>query len=404
MGVFEFHGRADVAGVEGFDGVALGTIDGEQLADAFGAAAGGVGEFGAGGHVAAVNPEEREIAHVGFVHGFEDEGNGFRVIEGDADGVAGRVGGIDGGAVHRGGAVLGDEVHEAGDADILEGGGAEKRGEDVFLDGFVDVGAQFVLAEGVVVGEVLVEQGVVGFGDILDELAVEGLDLFAVFALGGGFGEFAAGVVGVGDDLAAHDVEDAAEAGAGVERDGHGKDTGPEMFAGISEDLVEAGVFLVEHVDDEEARDAVVGGGFPDPVGADLDTMGGIGDDEGEISDAEGAEGFGDEVIVARAVDDVEFFPQPLGAKHGGMDGYLVGLFVGVEVGDGGAGFDAADAADMPGAGEHGFAEDGLAAGGVAGDGEVADVGSVVILHGVGSRLGGKRGERSAARPQRGGR
>ena len=52
------------------------------------------------------------------------------------------------------------------------------------------------------------------------------------------------------------------------------------MFAGVGEDLVEAGVFLVEHVDDEEARDAVMGGGFPDPVGADLDAMGGIGDNE----------------------------------------------------------------------------------------------------------------------------
>ena len=47
------------------------------------------------------------------------------------------------------------------------------------------MGAQFVLAEGVVVGGVLVEQGVVGFGDIFDELAVEGLDLFAVFASAG---------------------------------------------------------------------------------------------------------------------------------------------------------------------------------------------------------------------------
>ena len=46
-----------------------------------------------------------------------------------------------------------------------------------FLHGIVDMGAQFLLAERVVVGEILVEQGVVGFGDILDELAVQGLDL-----------------------------------------------------------------------------------------------------------------------------------------------------------------------------------------------------------------------------------
>ena len=109
------------------------------------------------------------------------------------------------------------------------------------------------------------------------------------------------------------------------------------MIARVVEDLVEVRMLLVEHVDDQELRDAVVGGGLPDPVGADFHAVGGIGDDEREVRHAQGAERFGDEVRVARAVDDIEFFPQPFRAQQGGMDGDLVLLFVGVEVGDGGA-------------------------------------------------------------------
>jgi hypothetical protein len=92
-----------------------------------------------------------------------------------------------------------------------------------------------------------------------------------------------------------------------------------------------------------------LGGVFPDLVGADADAVEGVDDDEGEVADAQGAEAFADEIEVTRGIDDVELLVEPFGMEEGGVDGDLAVFFVGVIIGEGGAGGDAAEAVDDAG-------------------------------------------------------
>ena len=99
------------------------------------------------------------------------------------------------------------------------------------------------------------------------------------------------------------------------------------------------------------------------------------------ITDAQGAEPFADEVGVARRIEDVELFAEPLGVEQRAVHRDLVLLFAGVVVGRGRAGSDVAHAADAPGAGKHGFGEHCLAGGRVSQDGEAAQIGGSVLFH-----------------------
>ncbi|MFM1943498.1 MAG: hypothetical protein RI897_2480 [Verrucomicrobiota bacterium] len=68
--------------------------------------------------------------------------------------------GIEGGhgfAVDGGGSVFGDEVHEAGDADVCFGGGSEQGDDDLLLDCGMDASAHFFLGEAALFEEFLQE-------------------------------------------------------------------------------------------------------------------------------------------------------------------------------------------------------------------------------------------------------
>ena len=73
--------------------------------------------------------------------------------------------------------VLGDDVEQAGDADVLLGGDAEDRDELAGLECAVHTGAELVLAEGAALVEELGHRGVVALGDELDDLFVQLLHL-----------------------------------------------------------------------------------------------------------------------------------------------------------------------------------------------------------------------------------
>ena len=85
----------------------------------------------------------------------------------------------------------------------------------------------------------------------------------------GRFGEFAALVGRVGDDLAAQHVQHLVEAGAGIDRHGQREHALAEVLADLRQRLVEIRLLLVERVDDDHLRDAVLRGVFPDRVRAD---------------------------------------------------------------------------------------------------------------------------------------
>ncbi len=211
---------------------------------------------------------------------------------------------------------------------------------------------------------------------------MQGGDLILPLAGGGDLGEFApaAGDI-VSDDLVAQHVQHLVEAGAGIDRDVHGKDAGAKMLAGGSQDLVEIRIDFVQGIDDQNLGDAEIRGVIPDPLGADADAVLGMDDDQGKIGHAQRAEGLADEIQVAGGVDDVELLAHPFGVEQGGLDGDVPLLFADVIVGNGAAVGDAAHAADDAAASQHGFAQHGFAAGSMADDGEVADVGWRVCLH-----------------------
>lgn len=373
VGILEFDGGADVAGVQGFDGDAILAIEGVDLSEAFGGFAVAVEEVLADAGGAGVEAEEREFAELGFAHCLEHVEDGIGVVEGDADGVVIGVEGIDFGAIHGRGTVFGDKIHETGDADIGFGRGAEDGDEGLFLDGLMDTGAHFVFGEAAL-GEELFEEGIVGFGDVFDQLGMELRDASFMVAGGGCLGVFAGAIGLVSNEFAAHDIEDLVEAGAGVDWDGEGEGAVAEPGADQLEGCVEVDVFFIEAIDGDDLGDAVLGGIFPDLIGADPDAVEGIDDDEGEVGDPEGAEAFADEIEVTGCIDDIEFFIEPLGVEEGGVDGDFAILFVGVIIGDGGAGGDGAEAIDGAAASEHAFAEHGLASGSMADDGEVTDI------------------------------
>ena len=97
------------------------------------------------------------------------------------------------------------------------------------------------------------------------------------------------------------------EAGSGIDGDGQREDLLAEVGAARFQAFVEIGMFLVQAVDRDHLRDAVVGGILPDLIGSDADPVAGIDHDEGEITDADGSEALGDEVHIPRGIDDVEF-------------------------------------------------------------------------------------------------
>src|SRR5581483_2452508 len=88
-----------------------------------------------------------------------------------------------------------------------------------------------------------------------------------------------------------------------------------------------------------------------------------------------------EEVAHAGRVDEVDLLLVPLGVGEAGRERVLAGDFFLVEVGDGGAFVDFAEAVHHAGIGEDGGGELRFSRTAVTDDGDVADAGGVVDLH-----------------------
>ena len=111
-------------------------------------------------------------------HRLEDVGHGFGAVERHLGLVAVGVNRRHILAVHGRGAVFGDEIHQPRDADVFFRRDGEEGDEQFLLHGGMDAGAEFLLRQAALL-EILVHQRVVGFGDVLDEFAVQRFDPFA---------------------------------------------------------------------------------------------------------------------------------------------------------------------------------------------------------------------------------
>ena len=282
--------------------------------------------------------------------------------------------------IHRRRTVFGDEVHEAGDADVRFGGGAKQRDERLLLHRRVNAGAQFVLTQAALIEE-LFEQRIIGLGDEFDQLFVELADFVRPSGGRWRFLKFAAEVLLISDDLAAHDIQDGIETRARVDRPVHRENALAEMFAALRQHFLEVRLLLVHGIDHNHLRDAVLRGVAPDLVGSHAHAVVGVDHDQCEIAHPQRAQALADKIEVTGSVNDVEFLPQPLRVQQGGVDGNLALLLADVVIGDGRTLGDAAHSVDDATAYEHSLAQHRFAGRRVADDGEVSNVTGLECLH-----------------------
>ena len=105
----------------------------------------------------------------------------------------------------------------------------------------------------------------------------------------------------VGDRRVGKQVGDPAEVGLAADRQLERSDAGAEPLAQLVERPLEVGAFAVELVDEDQPRDAELGGDAARHLGLHLDALDRAHDEHGEVGHGERRLDLGDEVGVARA-------------------------------------------------------------------------------------------------------
>ena len=135
----------------------------------------------------------------------------------------------------------------------------------------------------------------------------------------------------------------------------------------------EVGALAVEHVHEDQARDAELGRALPEPLGRDLDAHHGVDDEDGGLAHAQRAERVGDERGLAGRVDQVDLDVAPLEGGQRRRDRHPARLLVLVGVRDGRAVGHVAEAGDRPRLEQERLVQRGLAAATVADERHVAN-------------------------------
>ena len=256
--------------------------------------------------------------------------------------------------------------------EVLRRDGAADREELAACDALLERSRDLVRVE-LLALEVALHQALVDLHDLVEEL-------LAVF-----LGESRHRVGdrdGVGLLLAARrhvrahveHVDDALELVLRADRDVHGDASRRELLLDLTERAEEVGPLTVEHVHDEEAREAEVLRELLHARGPDLEAHHAGDDDERALDDAERAARLTLERRVARAVDEVELPVLPARVGERQRDRQLALLLVLVRVGDGRAGLDRPEPVDLPCLVEQCLDEGRLARPAVPDDGDVADL------------------------------
>ncbi len=378
--VLELDHGADVPGAKRGNAGAGLAVENVDLANLLGAPAVGIVEFAAELDGTRIDAEEREFAELGFALGLEDEENGVGVGQGDFDLLAFGIGGLGRGPVQRGGTVFGDEIQEAGNADVVFRRGHEQGNEDLLLKGRVQPGPHFLVRQSAL-GEELLHQGVVGLGDEFDELAVQHLGPLGQGPGGGDLGELAGLVAGVSQDGIALDVEDLGEARPRVGGDGQREDTPAVVLAELGQRLLEIGFFLVEPIDHDHLGNAQFGGVLPHRVGAHADPVIGVNDHDRQVADPQRPQTLADKIGIPRAIEHIDFPALPIEVHQRRQDGDLALLFALMIVRYGGTCGNAAEPVDDARAGQHGLAEHGLAGRSMAYERNVANFARLIVFH-----------------------
>ena len=147
MGVLQFDEGPDFSRAQVVGCFALLSVGEEDLTNSFAIAGGGIHQGVPRFELARVDAEKGEGSDMLFDQGFENEDDGLCTFHVDLDGVTGRRFAVDGFAIKWRGAKLGDEIHQAPDADIVVCTRAEKWSEGLALNGLVQMFAKFVFTQ-----------------------------------------------------------------------------------------------------------------------------------------------------------------------------------------------------------------------------------------------------------------
>src|SRR6476661_7352776 len=323
-GVLQADHRVDVAGGRVLDRVLLVGVHLEELADALLLALGRVDDRGAGGDLARVDADVGETTEERVAHDLERQGR-ERLVGGRGAGddlllVAHGVT-LHRGHVQRGRQEVDDGVEHGLDALVLERGATEDRvdlaGDRHLADGGLELGDGQLLAT-----EVLLEQRLVGLGDLLDQLVAVLLGLLlevgrdvldrVVLTLGG--------LAAPGEGLHREQVDDADEVGLGADGQLQDQRSRTEALDDGLDGEVEVRTELVHLVDEADARDVVLVRLTPHRLGLGLDTLLAVEDGDSAVEDAQGPLDLDREVDVTGRVDDVDLVVLPEGRRRGRRD------------------------------------------------------------------------------------
>ena len=349
-GAFQLGDGNDGAGT---DGVLAGRDrlagEVEQAAHALRFARAGVGQGHVAGERAGEHAQERvELAGDGVGNALEDKGSQRRI---GRNLVLAAVDVDDSGTLQRGGEELLDGIQQACAALVLQRGAAEHGEDGAGHDALAHAEGEIVVGEGAFL-EILLEQGLVAFSDVLDGHVVD-----EVHFLGHGVGNAALGhaalaVEGVG--FLAEDVDVARELAAfhdGVlEADGLDADVGEAVVGHL-----EVGAVAVELVDHDERREVVLADVVPEALGEGTHAVNGIDDKEHAVHALEQILDVAGEVAVAGDVEKEMTLLVPEEGGCAGLDGSAAADFFRLVVEAGRSLFNGAHSVDDAGVEEQHF-------------------------------------------------
>ena len=270
-----------------------------------------------------------------------------------------------------------DLVHQRPEADAAQRAHRQHR-HDVAGGHRRGQRGRHTLAGQLGVREVQLEQLVVGLGDRLDQLLAARLD-----GRGELFGDRARAAVVAHPRLPADEVDDVSEAVASADRDRERHDLHAEALAQRGQHLLEVRVLAVHARDRHEARQRARVGLLPRHLGAALDARGGVDGDDGGVGGRRAAHHLADEVEVAGRVDEVDAVALPLERQRRQRDRVGPPVLFLVEVGDGVAVLDAAEAVDRARGEQHRLTEHRLPRPAVPHQHDVAELVGRVGVHRV---------------------
>ncbi len=176
-------------------------------------------------------------------------------------------------------------------------------------------------------------------------------------------------------------VDHAAHLVLRADRDLGGDDVGAEGGLERVERAVEVGPLAVEHVDEDQPRQALGVGAPPEALGVHLDPGHAVDHGYRRVGDAQGGDRVGDEARLARRIDQVDLATAVLEAGQRGVDRERALLLVGLMVGDRGAVGHRAQPLDRAGLEQHRLVQARLTATPVPDQGHIANPVCGLVSH-----------------------